>query len=114
MVRSSAVSSLSGNCVCTETLSEAGFANDQAPVVILNGAGNDFGSRGALPVHQHDQRNFNALVSAHGIIAALRRRPSMMRNHDLIFFEKHIRHAHGLIQQSAAVVAQIDDQAIEL
>ena len=37
-----------------ETLSEACFANDQPAVVILYGARNNFGSRGALSVDQHD------------------------------------------------------------
>ena len=37
-----------------------------------------------------------------------------MRNHDFVLVEEHVRHADGLIQQAAAIVAQVDDQAVEL
>ena len=97
-----------------EALAEACLADDQAAIVILNGAGDDFRSRRALAVDQHDERNLDALIAAHRIVAAFRRRAAAMRNHELILFEEHVRHADGLIQQAAAVAAQVDDQSVEL
>ncbi len=97
-----------------QAFAEASFADHQAAVMILYGARNDFGSGGALPVDQHHHGNFDSLVSAHGVVAALRGRTAAMRNHDFVFVEEHIGEAYGLIQQSAAIIAQIKDEAVEL
>ena len=37
-----------------------------------------------------------------------------MRNDQLVLVEEHVRHAYGLIEQAAAVVAQVNNQAVEL
>src|SRR5208282_4203893 len=58
-----------------ETLAEARLADDQPTVMVLDCAGNDFRSRRAPVIDEDDQGHFNALVAAHRIIRALRRRP---------------------------------------
>src|SRR5271168_1170643 len=38
----------------------------------------------------------------------------MLRNHDFVAVEEHVCHAYGLVEQAAAVVAKVNDKAIEL
>ncbi len=97
-----------------QTLSEGGIADDQSPIVILNRAGDNFRCRSALPVYQHDQRDFETLIPSRRIIRALRGRPAAVRNDELVLIQKHIRHANCLIQQATAITSQVDDQPIQL
>ena len=97
-----------------QALTEAGLSNDQAAIVVLNGARHDFRGRGALPVDQHNYGNFQALISTQCVIAALRGQTPVMRNHNFVFVQKHVGQTDGLVEQSAAVVAQVNDESIEL
>ena len=46
-----------------QALAESGFADDQAAVVILNGAGHDFRRRSGAAIDQHDQRIIFAAIA---------------------------------------------------
>src|SRR5580700_2905350 len=81
-----------------QTLAEARFADDQAAVMILYGPRNDFGSGSALPIDEDDDGDFKSLVSAHGVVAALRGRTSAVRNHDFVFVQEHIGQTYGLTE----------------
>src|ERR1700691_5218349 len=97
-----------------QALTEAGFSNDQAAIVVLNGARHDFRGRGALSVDQHNDGNFQALISTQGVIAPLRGQTPVMRNHNFVLVQEHVGQTDGLVEQSAAVVAQVHDESIEL
>ena len=70
-----------------ETFTESGFANDQAAIVILNGAGDDFGGGGGVVVDEDDEGHVHALIAAHGVEAALRGAAAVVGDDELILFE---------------------------
>ena len=82
--------------------------------MILQRARHDLGRRGRAAVDQDDDR----LVL--GEVAGARIEPlgffgiAAARRYDLALFQERIGHRDGLIEQPAGIVAQVDDEALEL
>ena len=82
--------------------------------MILERVRHNFGSRGGAAVDQHDDR----LVL--GEVARARIEPlgflgvAAARRHDLALLQERVGDGDRLIEQSARIVAQIDDEALEL
>jgi hypothetical protein len=97
-----------------QALAEGGFADDQAAIVILHGAGNDFGSGGGIVVDDDDQRHGHALITAHGIERAVGGVAAVIGNDELALLEEHIADGDGFVEQAAGVAAEVEDQAVEI
>src|SRR5262245_40638346 len=95
-------------------LAERAGADDGRAPVILERTRHDFRGRGRAAVDQHDDR----LVL--GEIACARVEPlgflgvAAARRHDLALLQERVGDRDRLIEQSARVVAQVDDEALEL
>src|SRR5262249_41965727 len=95
-------------------LAERARADDRRAPVILERTRHDFRGRGRTAVDQHDDR----LVL--GEVARARVEPlgflgiAAARRHDLALLQERIGDRDRLIEQSARIVAQVDDKALEL
>ena len=96
-----------------EALAEGGFANDQAAIVILNGAGDDFGGGSGVVVDEDDEGNGHALIAANGVEAALRSAAAVIGNDELTLFEEHVANGDGFIEKAAGIAAHVEDEAVE-
>src|SRR5258708_2218362 len=96
-----------------ETFAEGGFADDEASVVVLNGARDDFGRGCGVVVDQDDDRHVHALIAAHGVEAALWRAAAVIGNDKLTFFKEHVADGNGFVEQAAGIATKIEDQAVE-
>src|SRR6202011_671698 len=97
-----------------EALAEGSFAYDEAAVVILHGAGDDFrGGRGII-VHKNYQRDGYALIAAHGVVRTIRGAAAVMRDDELTFVEEHIADGDCFIEEAAGIAAHVEDETVEL
>src|SRR5208283_2480313 len=96
-----------------EALAELGFANNQAAVMVLHRAGNDFGGGGGVIVHKNYERHGHALIAADGDEAALRGIASVIRDDELALVEEHVADSDGFIEEAARIAAHIQNNAIE-
>src|SRR5215472_15423936 len=95
-------------------LAERACADDGRAPVILERTRHDFRGRGRAAIDQHDDR----LVL--GEVARARIEPlgflgvAAARRHDLALFQERVGDRYRLIEQAARIVAQVDDEALEL
>src|SRR6266498_1521961 len=95
-------------------LAERARADDGRAPVILERTRHDFRGRGRAAVDQHDDR----LVL--GEVARARIEPlgflggAAARRYDLALLQERIGDRNRLVEQSARIVAQVDDEALEL
>src|SRR5271167_287236 len=97
-----------------QALAEGGLAGDQAAIVVLNGAGNNLSRRSRAAVHQHHQRILLAAIAMSRLVNLLRRSASVVGNNDLSLLQELVGHADAFAQQSAGILPQVEDQAVEV
>ena len=97
-----------------QTLAECGFTGNQSPIMVLNRARDDLrcGSRSA--VHQHHQRIILASIAVTGFVNLLCGSAPVMRNDDLSLLQELVGHAHAFAQQSAGILAQVEDEPVNV
>ena len=66
-----------------------------------------------MSIDQNDERDRDALIAADCIESALWSGAAVERNHELILFEEHVADADGLLQQAAAIAANVENHAVE-
>ena len=110
-------------------LAEGAGAHDDGALVILQGARHDFGGRGRSAVHQHHHRHlFHAIRQVFQIIDLHRTQivftaggqphlgvvgTALGIHHQAVGLDESRRHRHRAIEQTARVVAQIEDQPLQ-
>ena len=92
-------------------LAEGLAADHHAQAVVLDGAGENLRGGGRVAVHDHSQRAVpqGAVV---GILVDVRPAVEIGDLHDRPGFHEQAGEFHRFLQRAAAVVAQIDDQAV--
>src|SRR6266446_231262 len=96
-----------------QALAESGFADDEAAIMVLHGARNDFGGGGGIAVHENYERDVITLIAANGVVAALGGSAAVVRDDELIFVEEHVADSHGFVEQAARIAAHVENQAVE-
>ncbi len=96
-----------------ETFAEGGFADDEAAVMVLNSAGNDFSGGSGIVVDQDDDGNGHALIAADGAEVALWSAAAMIGNDHLALFEEHVADSNGFVEKAAGIATKIEDQAVK-
>ncbi len=81
-------------------------------VVILQGAGHDFGGRSGVAVYQHDDGIVPALVPVLGVIRLFRRSAAAMGDNCLAFVEEVVSDRNSLIQKAAWIFPEVEHQAL--
>ena len=94
-----------------EALAERGRAEHQRAVVVLKGAGHDFGRRGGSAVGQHDKRNVARERLSFGD-EALHVAASTHAGHFLALRQEQVRGGDGLVENATRVTAQVEDNAL--
>ena len=77
-----------------QALSECGLADNEPAVVVLNGAGHNFRCGRSTTIHENHQWELLPAIAVRRHVAFLRGIPPMMRNDQLAFVEKFIRHSN--------------------
>ena len=92
---------------------EGRFANDQRAAIVLHRCGEDLRRRGAKAVNQHHQRPF---VINHAIVVAVFAHFAIIipHLHHRTGRNKQTRERYRLCQRSAAVAAQVNDDAADV
>ena len=95
-----------------EALPERTAADYPASVVILDGSGEDFAGRCGVLVDQHVERYLLQFSSAgSSIILTLAVAPFQI-NYQCILGQEHVGQVEGLVEETAAVVAQVEYQTL--
>ena len=97
-----------------EPLTERSLTDDEAAIVILHRAGNNFRGRGGVVIHQDDERNRDALIAADGVIAMVLRSAAVMRNDELIFFKEHVADCNRFVEKTAWIAPHVENEAVEI
>src|SRR4029078_8844195 len=84
------------------------------PLVVLQGAGDDFRRRGRAAVDQDDQRLSLREIARTRVEALRLFGITSPRRHDLALLQERIGGRNRLIEQATWIVAQIEDVALEL
>src|SRR5579872_603315 len=96
-------------------LAEGARADQRRALMILQGAGDDFGGRGGAAVNQHDHRLAMREIGAGPRAVALRLFDvAPARRDDLAAIDESIDDFDRLIEQAAWIVAQIENVAFEI
>src|SRR5262245_50826482 len=95
-------------------LAERARADDGGAAMILQRTCHNFGGRGRAAVDQHDDRLVldevaGARIEALGFLSI-----TAARRDDLALLQERIGDRDRLIEQSARIIAQVDDEALEL
>ena len=96
------------------TLAEGARADDGRALVVLEGTGDDLGSRGRTAVDQNDHRLALGEVAGAGVVALRLVGVAAAGRDDLAVLEEGVGDRDRLIEQTAGVVAQIEDEALQL
>jgi len=99
--------------VCTEPLPNGRHADDRCALVILQRAGHDFGRRSRADVDQHGERLAVGNIAWLGVVTLRVFRLAPARRNDLARIQKIIGNGNRLVENAAAIVSQIDDEAFE-
>src|SRR5581483_1054391 len=91
-----------------ETLAERRRADDQRPVVILQGAGDDLGRRCRATVDEYNERQGRRDGRLRGDVCDGRLAPRANADDLDTLREEHVRQSIGLFQESAWISAQIE------
>src|SRR5580658_7319187 len=97
-----------------QSLAEGDFAHDQAAVMILNCAGNNFGGGSCRAVDQHYDGIIFSAIAVLRDVALLGRCAAMVRNDKLTPLQEFVSHADALTEQTAGIAAQVEDQALQI
>lgn len=73
--------------------------------MILDRSGNNFRSGGGATIDEHDKRIFLAAIAVGGIVTLFLGGASVVRDHELAFFQELVRDADAFIEQAAGVLA---------
>src|SRR5262249_3483786 len=95
-------------------LAERARADDGRAAMILERTRHNFGGRSRAAVDQHDDRFVLGEVARAGIEALGFLGVATARRYDLALLQERIGDRNRLVEQSARVVAQVDDEALEL
>src|SRR5262249_9368194 len=90
----------------------AAVADDDAAAIVLDRAGEDLAGAGTEFVDQHDQRAFPGHARA-GVAVHADRALEVLHLHDRAGVDEPAGDLHRFVQQPAAVVAQIDNHAVD-
>ena len=82
--------------------------------MILQGARDDLGRGSRIPVHQHHDGIIVPVIAVLGDIGFLGLRATAMGHHRLSLLQELIGHRHAFVQQAARIVAQIEDQTMDI
>ena len=95
-------------------LAERARADHGRALVVLQRAGHDFRGRGRAAVDQHDHRLALGQVAGAGVEALGLLGVAAAGRDDLAPLQERVRHRDRLIEQAARIVAQVEDEALEL
>src|SRR5262249_2257727 len=95
-------------------LAERARADDGRAAMILERTRHNFGGRSRAAVDQHDDRFVLGEVARAGIEALGFLGVATARRYDLALLQERIGDRNRLVEQSVRIVAQIDDEALEL
>src|SRR5262249_3563904 len=95
-------------------LAEGLAADDDRAVVVLEGAGHDLRGRGRAVVDDHDDGIVGLGVAGGGLVFFEDLIVGADGQDDGALGEKLIRDVDRLVEQAAGVIAQVDDQALEV
>src|SRR5499433_776783 len=95
-------------------LAERARADDGRAAVILERTRHDFRGRGRAAIDQHDDRLGLGEVARTRIEALGFLGVAAARRHDLALLQERVGDRDRLIKQSTRIVAQVDDEALEL
>src|SRR4029077_8564084 len=96
-----------------QALAESGFADDETAIVVLHGAGDDFGGGSGIAVYENYEWDAVTLIAANGVTAALGGGAAVVRDDELVFIEEHVADGHGFVEQAAGIAAHVENQAVE-
>src|SRR5262249_2381287 len=97
-----------------QAFAECGFSGNQATIMVLNGAGNNLRSRSRATIYKDNQRIILATIAVSSAINFFRRTAAVVGNNHLSFFQEFISYADALIQQSARITTEIEDQPFHI
>ena len=99
--------------VLHRALAEGALAEDHAAVIVLDGAGEDLRGRGAEAVDQHGER---AVVGGARlrVVEHFEAAGGVLQLHDRAVVDEQAGERGGLGQVAAAVVAQVEHQAVDV
>src|SRR5207248_1362180 len=97
-----------------QALAERVLTQNPSAVVILDSAGDDLSGRGGEAVDQHDDGVVMTAVALAGGVGLLGRGASAMGDYYLPLAQEAVGDGDALIQQAAGVVAQIENQALDI
>ncbi len=97
-----------------QALAKGGFAHDQGAIVILQRAGNDFGGGSGVTIDQHDDGEGLAAVAMRRGVVLIGVGAAALRNDGLALGEQVVANIDGLAQQAAGILAQIENQTLEV
>ncbi len=86
--------------------------DDDGAAVVLQGRGENLGSRGAGLVHEDDERSAVDGLAVAGILLIAVSTP-VERLDDGALADEETGHVDGLLERAAAVVAQVDDESVD-
>ena len=94
-------------------LTECLLANDLCALEILHAAGNDLRGAGAVAIDQHYQRQFRSCTAARRFMLRVFPLATTLGRHDQFTLgQKLFAHLHGLVKETAGVVAQVKHQSL--
>ena len=98
-----------------EALAERAFADDDGAVEVLHGAGENLGGGGCVVVDEHNEGQLRVDGIRGGLVGLRGLRVAVAHGHDVRAAGHEVRgQGHGAVQDAAAVVAQVDDEALEI
>ena len=98
-----------------QALAKTDFAHQQSAIMVLYGAGHDFGSTGAAGVDEHHQGEQNSPGSSGGFVGLLGARRASVGNQDLLaLLQELVRHLDGGLQVPSGVGSQVEDQTLQI
>jgi hypothetical protein len=95
-------------------LAEAGHADQLGAMAVLQGAGDDLGRRGRAGLISTTMGRPFSRSPGLGVVALdVARIAAALADH-LAAVEEQVRDAHGLVEQAAGIVAQVEDQPLHV
>ena len=96
------------------SLAEGIGADHDGLAAVLQGCRHDLRSRGRIPIDQNDDRQLADQVVAPGLEVLMALGMAAVGRDDPAVRDEEVGDRHGLIQQTAGIVAQVDDEAAQV